>query len=144
MRRAARAVTDAATNRVLSVMVVEDHDLMRETLIDVIGRMSGFEVCAGVESGEAALRAPERRSADIVLVDMSLPGMTGAEFVAEMQRRRPQTSCVMLSGHRERHYVERAFGAGAHGYVVKGRPAEIEVALRTVAEGREYRSPSLG
>lgn len=134
----------AGPQRSLTVMVVEDHDLMRETLIEVIDRMPGFEVCAGVASGEAALAAPACRRADIVLVDMSLPGMTGAEFVAEVLRRRPSVVCVMLSGHREPHYVERAFDAGARGYVVKGRPAEIEVALRTVADGEQYRSPSLG
>lgn len=127
----------------LYVMVVEDHDVMRESLVDAIERIAGFEVCASVGSAEAALQAPERRRADIVLVDMSLPGMNGAQYVAEVLRRRPATSCVMLSGHRERYYVERAFAAGAHGYVVKGRPAEIEVALRTVASGEEYRSPAL-
>lgn len=126
------------------VMVIEDHDVMREALVDAIDRMQGFEVCASVASAEAALQNPARRHAEIVLVDMSLPGMTGAQYVAEVLRRRPETLCLILSGHKEHHYVERAFAAGAHGYVVKGRPEEIETALRTVVTGTQYRSPSLG
>jgi len=129
--------------RVHAVMIVEDHDVMREALVDAVGRMSGFEVCASAASGEDALRARDRRAADIVLVDMALPGMTGSQYVAEVKRRRSDVSCVILSGHRERAYVERAFAAGAVGYVVKGRPDEIERALRTVAAGCEYLSPSL-
>ena len=81
------------------------------------------------------------RTVDLVLVDLSLPDMSGTELIRETRRVSDRSRCVVLSGHREPHYVEGARGVGALGYVVKGRPREVTEALRAVASGNEYYSP---
>jgi DNA-binding NarL/FixJ family response regulator len=73
-----------------------------------------------------------------VLVDVSLPGMNGLDFVAALQNRCPDVVCLILSGHRARWYVERARELGARGYVVKGDLPGLRSALRAVLAGGFY------
>ncbi|HJU25170.1 MAG TPA: response regulator transcription factor, partial [Rhodanobacteraceae bacterium] len=94
-------------------------------------------------SAETALRELATMQADVAMIDMSLPLMSGIELVATLRERHPQTHCVILSGHNEASYVERAFGAGAQGYLLKGEPSEIETAITRVLAGERYLSAGL-
>jgi DNA-binding NarL/FixJ family response regulator len=125
------------------IFIVENNPLMRETLIEFIELQPEFEVCGATEGAEEALRVVGGADPDLVLVDMSLPGMNGAELAGALRKSLPGLPCLMLSGHGESAYVEVALAAGARGYVLKGDPTELPVAIRHVIGGRQYLSKSL-
>ena len=115
---------------------------MRRITSEYVGKLPGLEVCGAAASAEEALdRLPA--AADLVLVDVSLPGMSGIELVAEVVARWPSLRCLMLSGHTEVAYVERALGGGAKGYVKKGDTAALVEAIRCVSDGGTYVSGAL-
>lgn len=124
------------------VYIVEDHPVMRETLQDYLALAPDLEICGMAESAEAALEALDAAAPDVVVVDLSLPGRSGLELVEEI-RERWGTPCVILSGHGERTYVGRAFACGARGYVLKGNPRDLPLAIASVLEGEIHLSPAL-
>lgn len=125
------------------IYVVEDHARMRELLGDWIGVLPGMAVCGAADSAETALEELPKLGAELVLVDMSLPRMSGIELVATLRAQWPDVRCLIMSGHSEPGYVERALAAGAQGYVLKGKPSEIEPAIRAVLAGQRFISPIL-
>lgn len=120
------------------IFIVEDNDIMREMLSEFISEISGMEVCGMAETAEDALEDSALAAADLLLVDMALPEMNGADFIESVRRRLPNTPCLVLSGHFETSYVRRARAAGASGYVRKGNPQEIAEAISRVLRGEEY------
>lgn len=125
-----------------SVFIVEDHPLMRDMMAAYVDELPDLHVCESVRTAEEALdRLPA--AADLVLVDLSLPGMSGIELIREIQIRWPDLRCLVCSGHDEVSYVERSLRAGAHGYVAKGHPAELVDALQNLRRGKPYLSASL-
>jgi DNA-binding NarL/FixJ family response regulator len=133
----------------IRVYVVEDHDIMREMIIEFVTRHSAIEAVGSAASAEQALEeldALEKGDdpgADLALVDTSLPEMNGIELVATLRERYPGLRCVMVSGHSELTYVRRALEAGAEGYILKGDPYEFETAIERIVEGERYISGSL-
>ena len=127
----------------LKIFIVEDHPIMRETLAAFVGDQPGYEVLAAAPTAEEALERLEEVEVDLVLVDVSLPGMSGIDLVGEIGARWPALMCLMISGHGEAAYVERALAAGARGYVLKGNPYELPGAIRDVTRGETYLSASL-
>ncbi len=128
---------------------------MLQATSQFVGSLPGFEAVGGAATAEAALdaltgaaagaadAAPAVDGPDLVLADVSLPGMSGIELVAALRERRPGLPCLMFSAHQEASYAERALAAGARGYVVKGRLADLEEGLRTALAGEVYLSPPL-
>lgn len=125
------------------VYIVEDNDRMRTLLREWIDELPGLEVCGAAASAEDALRELSGVQPDLAVIDMSLPGMGGIELVATLRDQQPRMRCLILSGHNERTYVERALAAGAQGYLLKGEPGEIENAITRVLSGEQYLSASL-
>jgi DNA-binding NarL/FixJ family response regulator len=132
------------TDRDDRIFIVEDHPLMREVIRDYLGAIPGLAICGEAQSGEEALELLEEAAPDLVLVDTSLARMSGIDFVTQARERWAGIRCLMLSGHGQENYVERALDAGASGYVLKGDPAELPRAIRHVLdEGERYLSPRL-
>jgi DNA-binding NarL/FixJ family response regulator len=125
------------------VFLVEDHACMRAALHDFLDTLNDFEVCGAVENADSALRQLSAATPDLVIIDVSLPGMNGIELVRELVVRFPTLCCVMLSGHGEQTYVRRSLAAGASGFILKGNPDELPVALRAVLDGEVYVSEGL-
>lgn len=125
------------------IYIVEDHARMRELLRDWIDALPGLSVSGAADSAETALEELPKLDAALVLVDMSLPRMSGIELVAAVRAQWPDIRCLIMSGHNEPGYVERALAAGAQGYVLKGKPSEIEPAIRAVLAGERFISPVL-
>lgn len=124
------------------VFIVEDHPLMRNMVAAYIDDLPDLSVCDSVRSAEEALdRLPA--AAEFVLVDISLPGMSGIELIREIRSRWPHLKCLVCSGHDEASYVDRSLEAGAHGYVAKGSPSELAAALGCLRQGETYLSASL-
>lgn len=124
------------------VFIVEDHPLMRTMLTKYVAELPDLTVCGSVRTAEEALdHLPG--SAHVVLVDLSLPGMSGIELIRRIKDRWPHLGCLVCSGHDEASYVERSLSAGADGYVAKGSPSELAAALQCLRRGDTYLSASL-
>lgn len=126
----------------IRVFVVEDHPVMRETLRDYLGLVPDIEVCGMADSAEAAVRDLPGAGAEVLLLDLALPGRSGLDLLGDMAGD-DAPATVVLSGHAERTHVARALEAGADGYVVKGDPGQIPVAIRRAAAGERYLTSSL-
>ena len=124
-------------------MLVEDHAVLRGILTDFVGRLPQVASCSGSASAEAALEALEETAPDLMLIDLSLPGMSGIEMVGELRKTHPQLRCAILSGHRSRSYAKQAMAAGACGYLLKGDPLEIERGLEAILAGGKFVSQGL-
>lgn len=124
------------------VFIVEDHPLMRKMLSTYVDDLPALCVCGSVRTAEEALDYLPGQ-AEIVLVDISLPGMSGIELIEEIRTCWPHLLRLVCSGHDEVSYVQRSLDAGAHGYVAKGSPSELTDALACLQSGETYLSASL-
>lgn len=133
-------MTEAATIR---IYLVDDHAILRMALREKLEREADLTVCGEAISAEEALGEVTAVEPDLVLIDVSLPGMSGIELARRLRKQHPELPLAMLSGHRERSHVEQALAAGAQGYIVKGRSQELPGAVRQLAQGERYVSPML-
>ena len=118
------------------VLIIDDHVVVRRGLSYLINREEDFEVCGEAEDARNGMDAVNRLQPDIVLVDISLPGMNGIEFIKNVLACHPDLPMVVLSMHDESLYAERAIRAGALGYVMKrASNEEITAALRKALRG---------
>jgi DNA-binding NarL/FixJ family response regulator len=115
-----------------------------EEALEALARLENETAAEDETDSEDETAVESATAVDLVLVDMSLPAMNGVQFVSEVRTRWPELPCVILSGHGEKSYVERAFEAGAEGYILKGDPYELEEAIEQVLDGKRYTSPALG
>lgn len=127
----------------LRVSIVEDHPVLRSVLLEYISRLPDVVNCTVAASAEAALEALNGDRPDLMLIDLSLPGMNGIELISELRKSFPDLPCAILSGHRSQTYVGKALAAGANGYLLKGDPLEIERGMRAILAGERYVSKSL-
>jgi DNA-binding NarL/FixJ family response regulator len=117
------------------VYIVEDHLEMLHTYEQFLGSVDGLEVCGTATSAEAALQAHELDEADLALIDVSLPGMSGIELARQLSVHYPALPCLMVSGHSEEMYASSAYNAGAKGYIMKGDPFSMVDAIHQVLHG---------
>lgn len=120
---------------VCRVFVVEDNALLRGKLELLIGMEDGMVCAGGAGDAEAALEAVPGQGPDVVLIDLSLPGMGGIELLEKLRKTAPGSRCLVVSGSGERVHADQARAAGARGYMVKGAPEEILEAVRCVHAG---------
>ncbi len=107
------------------IIIVDDHPIMRKGLAMTLDAEHGFEVVEQFERAEEALQKFEELEPDLVVVDISLPGMSGLELVKQLVSRDPDVKILVVSRHDEILYAERAMRAGAKGYVMKMEAGEI-------------------
>ncbi len=127
----------------IRVFIVEDHPIMRQSLRALLAREADLHVCGEAHNGEEALRLIEVEAPDIVLIDVSLPGMNGIQLVRALHKWRPDLPLAMLSGHGGAAHVQQALKAGARGYILKGRAVELPTAIRQIVAGNTYLSQEL-
>ncbi len=121
------------------IFLVDDHPLVREWLTQLIDQQPDLTVCGEAASAATALAALGSVSADLAIVDLSLADSAGLELIKSLQRRTPAVPVLVLSMHDESTYADRAFRAGARGYVNKRESAHRVVeAVRRVLDGKLY------
>ncbi|MEO6569187.1 MAG: response regulator transcription factor [Opitutaceae bacterium] len=126
------------------VFIVDDHQMMRQGLRVFLERESDLEVCGEADNGAEALARILEMKPCAVIVDISLPGMNGIEFLKNLKAQQPEVAAIVVSAHDESVYAERALRAGAHGYVMKKEAVEeITVALRCALDGEYHVSKSV-
>jgi len=122
-----------------SVLVVDDHPLVREGLKVIIGRSSKFEVVGEAGAASEGFRMVEELKPDLVLLDISLPDESGIELTRRIKRALPESRILIVSMHSKIDYITEAFKAGATGYMVKESAAErLLAAMESVATGEHY------
>ena len=126
------------------IVIAEDHTIVREGLRALLSSDPDFEVAGVAEDGRQAIRCAEKLLPDIVLVDLSMPGMHGLEAIREIRKLVPDAKILVLTIHKDEECVLAAFQAGANGYVVKdATPSELITAAKTVLKGKSYISPTV-
>lgn len=130
------------TSRPLTVLVVDDHPVVRAGVVALLAPEPDLEVVGEVADAESALALIEARQPDLVLMDLRLPGRSGAEATAEIRARWPRVKVLVLTTFDGDEDVFRALKAGAHGYLLKDASrSELLGALRAVAAGQRRISP---
>jgi DNA-binding NarL/FixJ family response regulator len=128
----------------IRVLVADDHAVVREGIRHVLSATHGFDVVAEAASGAEAVKLTAESDPNVVLLDVSMPGGTGLEVIAQVQRASPQARVLILSVHDEAEYVLQAVRAGAHGYLRKdSSPNELRDAVRAVDRGESFFSPAM-
>ena len=119
------------------VLLADDHPMMREGLRKLLE--PDYEVVGEATDGPALLVAAERLRPDLIITDISMPGIDGIEATRRLRGIVPRARILILSIHTDPTWVRGAFDAGAHGYLSKtSAPEEIETAVREVLKGRFY------
>jgi DNA-binding NarL/FixJ family response regulator len=127
-----------------SVLVVDDHPIVREGMTLLINREPDLMVCAAAEESNAALEAIRTFKPDIALVDISLPGRDGLELLKMIRAQTPRLPVLILSMHSENTYAERALRAGADGYIMKQEATDkVLVAIRRILSREIYVSSEI-
>lgn len=134
----------AAPKSGVTVMVADDQDLVLAGISSLLGAMEGVTVIAQARSGEELLSTLSEVHPDLVMTDISMPGLDGITVVDKIRQLYPLIRILVITGHVSGDMVRRALAAGASGYVVKdASPIELEQAVRTVMLGRTYLSSSI-
>lgn len=128
----------------ISLLLVDDHVLVREGLRAVLEAGGEMKVVGEAASGLEAIDAFRRLRPDVALLDVGMPGMDGLASCKRIRDEHPDARIVILTVHAEEQFFFEALRAGAHGYVLKRSPGEeLRRAIRAVAEGRTWLSPEL-
>jgi len=126
----------------IRILIADDHAVVAEGLKHLVEAQSDLEVVATVGDGREAVRVAKETEPDVVLMDLSMPELNGADAARAIIDQRPECRVIVLSMYAEREYVRRALKAGATGYVVKRSAAkELVEAIRAVHSGQRYLSP---
>jgi DNA-binding NarL/FixJ family response regulator len=126
----------------IKVLIADDHGVVAEGLKHLVEAQPDMKVIACVTDGREAVRMARESRPDVVLMDLSMPELNGADATRAILRRDPGCRVIVLSMYAEREYVRRALKAGAVGYVVKRSAAkELVEAIRAAHAGQRYLSP---
>ena len=128
----------------MRIVLVDDHELFRTGVRQTLLTVPDFEYVGEAANARAAFALVDAAAPDLVLMDITLPGMDGVVATREIRRRSPKTRVLVMSAHDQIHDVSDALKAGATGYLLKSDgPETLLAALRTIARGETYLAPAL-
>ena len=128
----------------IRIVLADDHAIVRHGLSRAIQQEDDMEVVGQASDGHRTVELAREVTPDIVVMDISMPDLNGIEATREIQREAPGVRVIALSMHSAKRYVTEMFRAGASGYLLKDCDFdELARAMRTVADGKTYVSPSI-
>ncbi len=128
----------------IRLMLVDDHDIVRTGLRTFLQSLEGFDVVAETGSGNEALRIAQEHRPDLIIMDITMPGIDGFAATRLIKASLPECKVLALTVHTDKQYFFEMLGAGADGYVTKQVAAEELVgAIHAVAAGNVYLQPAL-
>ena len=123
----------------IKLMIVEDHELFRTGITNILAAVSDVEVVAETASGEEAIRLSRKLEPNVILMDVGLPGLSGLETTERILKAQPSIRVIVLTAHAEPPLPARLLDVGASGYITKGSSAkELLSAIRAVHRGERY------
>jgi DNA-binding NarL/FixJ family response regulator len=126
------------------IVLAEDHRVMREGLRIILDREAGMEVVGEADDGLEAIRLTRELRPDVVVMDVSMPGLNGLQATEALMQALPNTKILILTRHADVSYVQRLLRAGANGYVLKQSISEELVrGITRVAAGQKYLDPAI-
>jgi len=133
-----------STVKPIRLILADDHTLVRAGIRALLEKLPGVEVVGEAADGREVLKLVKLHRPDVVLMDISMPGLNGLEAAVRMAKEFPDVRVIILSMHQNEEYVWRALKAGAAGYLLKkAATAELETALQRVALGEFYLSQEI-
>ncbi len=130
--------------RDIRLLIADDHTIVRQGLRKLLEDEPGMEVIGEAVDGRDAVTKATDMMPDIVLMDLSMPGLHGLEAARQITKRLPKTRVLILSMHKNEAYVLQALQAGASGYILKDSASEeVTGAIRAVSRGDSYLSPAI-
>jgi two-component system, NarL family, response regulator NreC len=128
----------------LRILLADDHETVREGLRMILNAQPDMQVVATVGDGREAVAEAEKIAPDVVIMDISMPGVNGLAATTQLMARCPSARVLTLTRHADNSYLQQLMRAGAAGYVLKqSRPAELLHAIRSVASGGKYLDASM-
>lgn len=121
------------------ILIVDDHVIVRQGIAQLVNREPDLDVCEEAGDADSAVAVLRETQVDLAIVDISLPGTSGIELVKQIRDMQPQLPVLVMSMHDEALYSDRAFRAGAKGYVMKQEATEkLLAAIRKILNGGVY------
>lgn len=131
-----------STSELIRIMIVDDHTMVRRGLTTILKVFDDLQLVGEAENGEAAIQLCAEVLPDVILMDMSLPGMDGAMATRAIRKKLPQTQVIVLTSFKDGKLIKQALEAGAIGYLLKDVSADDLVqAIRSAHAGRATLSP---
>jgi DNA-binding NarL/FixJ family response regulator len=128
----------------ISVLVADDHALMREGLVELLKKYTDITVVATAANGREAVQLAREHRPQVAIFDISMPELNGIDATRELAQQAPGVRVLILSMHAGAQHIMQALAAGAHGYLLKQSASEeVAGAVRAVAAGRRYLSPEV-
>ncbi len=128
----------------VNILIADDHDIIREGIKSVLAAHPEYKVCAEAANGEEALELAEKFKPDVLLMDVSMPKLSGLDVLARIKKVSPDTKIIMITVHKMGAYVLKAIRAGVAGYINKENVAEeLITALSRVLRGQTYLGASI-
>jgi DNA-binding NarL/FixJ family response regulator len=126
------------------ILIVENHALLRAGMRSLISMDPNLEVVGDLGNARDAITALRTLTPDLILMDISMPGMSGIEAVIDIKKRYPRIRIIIVTVHRADEYIHSSLRAGADGYLLKDAThEELQVAIRSVLSGKIYLSPDV-
>lgn len=137
--KAQRRSVPNVESRVLRILIVDDHPIVRRGIVAMINQEPGMSVCAEAEGYHQGLDAIRQQKPDMAIIDLTLQDISGLELVKQVKAIDPQLPVLVLSMHDETLYAERVLRAGARGYIMKQEGTEKLIdAINTIMRGDIY------
>lgn len=128
----------------IKIIVVDDHDLVRTGIVRILKDVKDFVVVAELGSGEEAVDYCRKNDPDIILMDITMPGIGGLEATRKIRRICDAAKVICVSMHKENPFPTKIMQAGAHGFLTKdAEPSEMINAIYKVHSGQKYVSPEI-
>ena len=125
------------------LLIADDHTLVRDGLKQILAAAADLVIAGEAVDGDQALAKVREGDFDLVLLDLSMPGLSGIDLVKRLKLEKPRLKILVLSMHGEQQYAVRAYKAGASGYLTKdSASAQLVAAIRKIAAGGIYISPA--
>jgi len=128
----------------INIIVADDHSLFRTGLIRMLTTIPGLQVIGEAGDGDATLALVEKTEADLITLDLSMPGISDMALIKEIRRIRPHMKVLIVSMHDESFLVKQTLKSGANGYITKNcTPEDLESIIKTILKHGRYLAPEI-